>query len=100
MTPVELLSAFFLIAGVSFFIFGTVGLIRFPDVFSRLHALTKADNLGLGFIIGGLLLQNPPLAVVLKLLLVWIFAIISSATASYLVAQAARRMGIEPWRGE
>ena len=38
-----------------FFFAGTVGLLRFPDSLSRLHALTKADNLGLGLIVLGLL---------------------------------------------
>ena len=37
--------------GLCFFITGTLGLLRFPDVFCRLHALTKADNLGLGFML-------------------------------------------------
>jgi len=42
-------------AGAFFFLAGTVGLLRFPDTLSRLHALTKADNLGLGLVILGLL---------------------------------------------
>ena len=42
-------------AGVFFFFAGTVALLRFPDSLSRLHALTKADNLGLGFVVLGLL---------------------------------------------
>ena len=42
-------------AGVFFFIAGTVGLLRFPDTLTRLHALTKADNLGLGLVVLGLL---------------------------------------------
>jgi monovalent cation/proton antiporter MnhG/PhaG subunit len=41
--------------GVFFFLAGTVGLLRFPDTLTRLHALTKADNLGLGLIMLGLL---------------------------------------------
>jgi hypothetical protein len=47
---------------VIFFIGGTVGLLRFPDVHSRLHALTKADNLGLGLISMGLVVQADMLA--------------------------------------
>ena len=45
-------------AGALFFLAGTVGLLRFPDSLSRLHALTKADNLGLGLIVLGLLPQS------------------------------------------
>ena len=44
-------------AGALFFLAGTVGLLRFPDSLSRLHALTKADNLGLGLVVLGLLPQ-------------------------------------------
>jgi hypothetical protein len=44
-------------AGASFFLAGTVGLLRFPDALTRLHALTKADNLGLGLVVLGLLPQ-------------------------------------------
>ena len=42
-------------AGAFFFFAGTVGLLRFPDTLTRLHALTKADNLGLGLVVLGLL---------------------------------------------
>ena len=45
----------FVVAGAFFFLAGTVGLLRFPDSFTRLHALTKADNLGLGLVVLGLL---------------------------------------------
>ena len=52
MTPSDLLSTVLLIAGGVFFLAGTLGLLRFPDVYTRLHALTKADNVGLGLEIG------------------------------------------------
>ena len=59
------------IAGVSggafFFLAGTVGLLRFPDTLTRLHALTKADNLGLGLVVLGLLPQAASLRDGLKL---------------------------------
>ena len=45
------------IAGAFLFMAGTVGLLRFPDTLSRLHALTKVDNLGLGLIVAGLMPQ-------------------------------------------
>ena len=55
----DALTLVFLAVGVLFFTAGTVGLIRFPDVRLRLHALTKADNLGLGFILLAVALQAP-----------------------------------------
>jgi multicomponent Na+:H+ antiporter subunit G len=76
-------------AGLFFFVAGTVGLIRFPDVHSRLHALTKADNLGLGFITLGAVMQANGVWMVLKLLLVWILTVIAAATVAQLVARSA-----------
>ena len=80
-------------AGAVFFLAGTVGLLRFPDSLSRLHALTKADNLGLGLIVLGLLLQaDGPLAA-LKLVAVWLLAQLAGATVTQMVARAVRRAG-------
>ncbi len=76
--------------GLAFFIAGTLGLLRFPDVHSRLHALTKADNLGLGFVTVALVLQAPDLWHALKLVLVWALALLAAATAAQLVARSAR----------
>ncbi len=78
-------------AGVFFFFAGTVGLLRFPDTLTRLHALTKADNLGLGLIVLGLLPRvGSPLAG-LKLICVWLLVLLASATAAQLIARVARR---------
>jgi multicomponent Na+:H+ antiporter subunit G len=78
-------------AGVFFFLAGTVGLLRFPDTLTRLHALTKADNLGLGLVVLGLLPHvSGPLAA-LKLICVWLLVLLAGATASQLIARVARR---------
>ena len=78
-------------AGAVFFLAGTVGLLRFPDSLSRLHALTKADNLGLGLVVLGLLPQADGLLVGLKLVAVWLLAQLAGATVTQLVARAVRR---------
>jgi multicomponent Na+:H+ antiporter subunit G len=75
--------------GAVFFIGGTVGLLRFPDVHSRLHALTKADNLGLGLISLGLVLQADSVALALKVILVWLLAMLAAATVTQLIARTA-----------
>ncbi len=85
-------------AGAFFFLAGTVGLLRFPDVYCRLHALTKADNLGLGLITGGLVLRDGSLLVGAKLVLVWLLVLLASAAACHLTARAAHRQGVEIWR--
>jgi multicomponent Na+:H+ antiporter subunit G len=77
-------------AGVFFFFAGTVGLLRFPDALTRLHALTKADNLGLGLVVIGLLPRAGGLPVALKLIGVWLLVLVSSATVSQLIGRAAR----------
>ena len=73
-------------AGAVFFLAGALGLLRFPDTLSRLHALSKADNLGLGLIVIALLPQMASVADGLKLLCVWLLAQLSAATASQLIA--------------
>lgn len=73
--------------GCFFFVAGTVGLIRFPDVFSRLHALTKSDNLGLGLIAVGLLPQVDSIAMGLKIFIIWGLMLLMSATSCHLVAR-------------
>ncbi|MFN4261543.1 MAG: monovalent cation/H(+) antiporter subunit G [Gemmataceae bacterium] len=87
-----------LLAGGFFFLAGTVGLLRFPDVYSRLHALTKADNLGLGLILTSLAVQAGSVLVALKLAFIWMLVMLSSTTACHLVARAALRMGVRPWK--
>ena len=76
-------------SGLVFFIAGTVGLIRFPDSFSRLHALTKADNLGLGLIAGGVAFQTDNWAQLAMLILIWALALLAAGTVAQLVARAA-----------
>jgi multicomponent Na+:H+ antiporter subunit G len=77
-------------AGAFFFLAGTLGLLRFPDALSRLHALTKADNLGLGLIVLGLLFQiEGPLAA-LKLICVWLLTLLAGATVTQLIARTAQ----------
>lgn len=85
-----------IVAGAFFYLAGTVGLLRFPDAYTRLHALTKADNLGLVFIVLGLLPQMDGLLAGLKLVLVWLLVMLSSAAVSQLIARSARREGSRP----
>ncbi len=79
--------------GAFFFLAGTVGLLRFPDTLTRLHALTKADNLGLGLIVLGVLPLVKWPAESLKLISVWLLVQLSGAIASQLIAGIVRRRG-------
>ena len=80
-------------AGALFFLAGTIGLLRFPDTLTRLHALTKADNLGLGLVVLGLLPQAGSLRDGLKLIAVWFLVLLAGATVSQLIARVARQDG-------
>lgn len=87
----------FIIIGLVFFLSGTVGLIRFPDIYTRLHALTKADNVGLGCVILGLALQSDSWALIVKLLLIWLLVLIASSASCHLIASSAMQKKIKPW---
>ncbi|MFN4089958.1 MAG: cation:proton antiporter [Alphaproteobacteria bacterium] len=89
MTPLDIFTVAATAAGLVFFVAGTAGLLRFPDTHSRLHALTKADNLGLGLVVLGLFPQTGSLLLAAKLVLVWALAVLAAATTSQLIARAA-----------
>ena len=87
-TALELWGYVAIIGGAFFFLAGTLGLLRFPDTFTRLHALTKADNLGLGLIVLGLLPQVDSAVAGLKLVCIWMIVLLSGATAAQLIARS------------
>ena len=77
------------VAGAFLFMAGTLGLLRFPDQLSRLHALTKVDNLGLGLIVAGLIPQGGVL-LAFKLVCAWLLVQVSGAIVTQLIARAVR----------
>lgn len=87
-------------AGVFFIVAGAVGLLRFPDVYARLHALTKADTLGLGFVVAGLWLRPSSWMVRLQLLVTWLLVLVATATVAHLLARASLSEGVEPVQGD
>ena len=89
----NLLSVAAISAGSVFFLAGTLGLLRFPDALSRLHTLTKADNVGLGLVVIGLLPLAHGVLGGLKLVVVWVLVQLSGATVEQLIAQSIRRTG-------
>jgi multicomponent Na+:H+ antiporter subunit G len=88
MTLADLVSMALMAVGGFFFLAGTAGLLRFPDLHARLHALTKVDNLGLGLTGAGLTLQADSWLTALELALIWLVALAASATSSYLLGGA------------
>ena len=84
----NLLSAVLIVLSVFFFFVGVVGLIRMPDVFSRLHATTKADTLGAGLVIVGLVFQTGISRASVSLLIVLVFVWLTNPTAAHTIAAA------------
>lgn len=76
-------------AGALCVVAASVGLLRFPDAAARLHALTTAENLGLGLLMAGLALRADSGATALKLVLIWVVVLLTSPTSAQLVAGRA-----------
>ncbi len=93
---VDLLSGAFLIAGAGFFLIGAIGLNRMPDVFSRTHAASVADTLGLGFLLIGMLLQAGFTLVAVKILFIFALIFLTAPIAAHALARAALHDGEKP----
>lgn len=100
MAILDLAGAVLLVIGTAFISAGTIGLLRFPDVYTRLHALAKVDNLGLGFIVLGLVVRAPGPAAAGKLILLWLLVLAASSVVSFMIARRAHRSGVAHWRAE
>jgi multicomponent Na+:H+ antiporter subunit G len=90
---VETLGLVLVVAGCAFYGAGTIGLLRFPDVYSRLHALTKADNQGLLLVCLGLAVLAGSARVAFLLLVVWSVGLVAAAVSAHLIARHARHAG-------
>jgi multicomponent Na+:H+ antiporter subunit G len=92
----DILSWIFLVAGSGFCLIGGLGLLRMPDVFTRLHAVSVIETLGMGFIILGLILQAGFTLVAAKLIIIAALILLTSPVATHALAQAALHAGIRP----
>jgi multicomponent Na+:H+ antiporter subunit G len=89
MTGTEFVASGLIGAGLLFFLAGVVALRRFPDTLCRLHAVTKADNLGLGLVVAGLCVLAGWKLLVLKLVGIYVLVLYASALNGYLLARSA-----------
>jgi multicomponent Na+:H+ antiporter subunit G len=85
-----------LLAGSAFCMIGGLGLLRFPDVYARMHATGITDTLGTMLIVLGMVLQAGWTQVTVKLILILIFLLFTSPTATYALANAAHNRGLKP----
>lgn len=86
-----------ILAGVGFALIGSIGVLRLPDFYTRIHAASKLDTMSLGLCMTGLaILQGPDLNAV-KLILIFVFASIANPAAANALGRSAIRAGLEPW---
>ena len=90
-----------LICGLIFFTGGTLGILRFPDFYSRLHPAGKLDTFGLVTTVGALaaytFLVQAAFLTALKIILIMVFVFITSPTATHAIVDAGVRAGLKPW---
>lgn len=98
-----LLAAVFIILGLFFFTGGSIGILRFPDFFSRLHPAGKLDTMGLLMTMTGMALYTAQdltvssILTALKIMLIVVFVFITSPTATHAILDAGVRAGLSPW---
>ena len=88
---IDLIAILLIFFGLFFFLSGSIGLLRLPDIFSRLHALAKADNIGLAFVTLGIVILEPDILNDIKVVIIWLLVMAASAISSHLVARRALR---------
>ncbi|MCF8082284.1 MAG: monovalent cation/H(+) antiporter subunit G [Deltaproteobacteria bacterium] len=93
----ELISAVFLSAGFFFFFTATLGLLRLPDFYSRLHATGKGDTLAVLFSMVGLAVYEGLSITSIKILLIAVFMFLAQPTATHAISRAAFRCHIQPF---
>jgi len=104
---INIVVAVLLIGGLIFFTGGAIGILRFPDFYSRLHPAGKLDTMGSLFMMLALALFNlhdlswAVLLTSLKIILILVFVFLASPTAIHGIVDAGVRAGLTPWtRGE
>jgi multicomponent Na+:H+ antiporter subunit G len=87
------------VAGGILAVIGAIGMLRFPDVYTRIHAASITDTGGAGLMLLGLCLISGFSLVTLKLAIIWVFIMLSSPAAAHALANAAYSSGHTPWIG-
>ena len=93
---IEIVANISIALGALFFVLGTIGLFRFNDLYTRLHAIAKVDNLGVGFIVFGLVIRSNDIFIASKLILIWLIVLLSSSTIAFLLSNHAQKSGETP----
>jgi len=92
-------NAFFCL-GVFFMFFGAIGIIRFPDLYTRLHPAGKAGTAGILSIFIGLIFITGWSALTMRIILITLFIVITSPVAAHIIARGALEAGVKPWKND
>ncbi len=95
----ETVGSILILIGLTFDFFGCLGLVRFPDVYTRLQASAKCITLGTCGILLGLICFKGFSAAGIKALLCLVFIILTAPVSAHALARAAYRSGVKPWAG-
>ncbi len=95
---INILIVLLLLSGTFFILSGSIGVIRFPDVYTRLHAATKASTLGIaGVLIGAFLFLYVTYSIISgKLLLAIVFTLLTAPVSGHMISRAAHKNGVKP----
>ena len=96
----EIISAALLLIGFAFMVVSAVGVVRLPDFFSRLHASSIGETLGIVLVGFGLILYNGLEFSSAKILLIVIALFFVNPVGTHLIAKAAIKAGYQPWKEE
>ena len=94
---VEVLSWISILGGLFFMIVGTIGVVRMPDVYTRLHAAGMTDTMGAGLLLLGMCFQAGLTLVLVRLVLIYAFLLFTSPISTHALASAALSGGLEPY---
>ena len=98
MLPIEILATIFLAGGAFFMITGTVGLYKFPDFYTRMHATGKCDTMGQVLIILGCMIYEGWSYITIKLLLVSFFYLLAGPASTHALMKAGYVAGVKVWK--
>ena len=99
MTITNVICAAFVVTGLFFLLVGGIGIVRFPDFFTRLHPAGKADTLGASLVLIGVAVHAGGSLLALKLVLVQVFVALANPAATHAIGRAAVKSGLKPWTG-
>jgi multicomponent Na+:H+ antiporter subunit G len=96
---IDWISGALVMAGATLALLAGVGVVRMPDVFTRMQATTKASTLGLGCLLAALAIRHPEVSVVMRALSIGAFVMLTAAVSAHVIARAAALTGAPLWKG-